>query len=483
MSLRFRPWLAVAAFGVLLLASPARAQCPVEGCREYLGKGTRGSYFRILVPENWDGDLFLVNHGLELDELTIAPHNACRAQVTKACTVDADCAGIGPGVCNKISMLGFEQFLPMGKAVAASTFSQIGWAAFQSRFDLKDVIRFMRSRRGPGRPKRVIVTGPSGGGAVTVDATMRLEPGKWIHGALPYCSASAGGLPTVDTATDIRLVYDYLCDDVPGGRLESPPDVGDPNHSTSDQLQFALTVNTCLGVLFPSSDPVEAAAQGERLATFRELTRFPTGGFPVVHVLGFSVFAMGDFVHDRERLHGRRPGWNTTADYARVLGGPEAAAFAAAVERLRRGPGRSKMRRNTEIDFTRGPGGRVDYPILSFSGRDDYIALPEFQKLYHDAARIGGKDHVMIWGSAPGHCNFTPFEMRAVVEEYLEWLDSYGTCDEDEPTGEEVLARCLGLPGASPAKCNFDTGFEPGALRDRLPARPDWPEAGLHPQR
>jgi hypothetical protein len=482
MSLLLRSALAVAAVGFLLLASPARAQCPIEGCREYLGAGTRGSYFRVLVPENWDGDVFLVNHGLELDELTIAPHNVCRGGIARACTVDADCAGVGPGVCNKISMLGFEQFLPAGKAVAASTFSQISWAAFQSRFDLKDVIRFMRSKEGPGRPKRVIVTGPSGGGAVTVDATLRLPPG-WIQGALPYCSASAGGLPTVDAATDLRLVYDSLCDGVPGGRLESPPDVGNPNHSTADQLDFALTVNTCLGVLFPSGDPVEAAAQADRLDRFVELTRFPATGFPVVHALGFSEFAMGDFVHDRERLNGRRPGWNATADYAGVLGGSEAAAFAAAVPRFRRGPGRTKMAKNTEIDFTRGSGRRVDYPILSFSGREDYIALPEFQKLYHDAATIAGKDHVMIWGSAPGHCNFTSFEMRAVVEEYLEWLDSYRTPQEDEPTGADVLARCRALAGASPAQCNFDTEFEPGALRDRIPARPDWPEAGRRPLR
>lgn len=480
--LLLRSWsAAVAAFGLLLLAGPARAQCPLEGCREYLGKGSKGSYFRILVPENWDGDVFLVNHGLELDELTIAPHNVCRTDFSRACTVDGDCAGIGPGVCNKISTLGFDQFLPMGKAVGASTLSQISWSAFQSRFDLKDMVRFMRSKKGPGRPKRVIVTGGSGGGAVTVDATMRLEPGKWIHGALPYCSASAGGLATVDAATDLRLVYDYLCDDVPGGRLESPADVGDPNHSSLDQLMYGLTVNTCLGVLFPSADPVEAAAQSERLETFMELTRFPTGGFSVVHALGFSVFAMGDFVHDRKRLNRRSPGWNTEADYAGVLGGSEAAAFAAAVPRLPKGPGRKRMKSNTEIDFTRGIGRRVDYPILSFSGREDYIALPEFTKLYHDAARLGGKDHVMIWGSAPGHCAFTSFEMRAVVEEYLEWLDSYGTPHEDEPTGEDVLARCLGLPGASAAQCNFDTWFEPRALRDRIPARSDWPEAGRSP--
>jgi len=471
--------------GLLLLAGagPAHAQCPTERCTEYLGEGSKGSYFRILVPDDWDGDVFLVNHGLELDELTIAPHNVCRGDFARACSTDADCSGVGPGVCNRISTQGFEQFLASGKAVGASTLSQTSWAVFQSRYDLKDMIRFMRSRKGPGRPRRIIVTGGSGGGAVTVDAIMRLEPGRWIHGAIPYCSASAGGLPTIDAATDIRLVYDYLCDDVPGGSLSSPPDVGNPDHSALDQIQFGLTVNTCLGVLFSSPDPAEAAAQKQRLDRFVALTRFPTRGFPVIHALGFSEFAVGSIVSHRKQLNGLRPGWNTTADYARVLGGPEAAAFDAAVPRLRKGPGRKRMSRNTEIDFTRGVGRRVDYPMLSFSGREDYIALPEFQKLFDDAATLGGKDHVMVWGSKPGHCAFTQREMRAVVEEYVAWLDDYGTRHEHEPTPDDVLARCLSLQGASPAQCNFDTGFEPGALADRIPPRPDWPRAGRRPLR
>jgi hypothetical protein len=139
------------------------------------------------------------------------------------------------------------------------------------------------------------------------------------------------------------------------------------------------------------------------------------------------------------------------------------------------------MKRNPFIDFTRGPARKVNYPILSFAGREDFICLPEFQKLYDDAATLGNKDHALIWGSTGGHCRFTLFELRAVVEEYLEWLDSYGTAAEDEPTTGDVLARCLALPGASPSQCNFDTTFTPPALADRVPPRADWPEAARHP--
>jgi hypothetical protein len=478
--MRFPRWVVTAAVGLLIAASGrASAQCPPGGgCTEYLGKGRKGSYFRILVPADWDGDIFLVNHGLELDPLTIAPHNTCKADATRGCAVDADCAGVGPGQCNKISLLGFEQIvLPKGKAVGASTFSQTSWSAFQSRFDLKAMIKFLR-KHGPGRPRRIIVTGISGGGAVTVDATMRLTPGKMIHGAIPLCSASAGGTPTVDAATDFRLLYDFLCHDVPGGSFASLPDVGNPELSL---VEFAVIANTCMGVLAPSPDPAEAAAQKARRDTMFALTRFPGNNVNFLNVLGFSILAMGDFVTDPERLDGRRPGWNEGLDYTTVSAGSAGQAFNAAVPRFPPGPGRRKMAQNTWIDFTRGTAKRVNYPILSFAGTTDFICVPGFQKVYADAAEYGGKDHAMIWGSAGGHCVFTPFELRAVVEEYLEWLDSYGTANEDKPTTADVRARCLTLPGASPSQCNFDTGFTPPPLVESVPPRPDWPTAAKSP--
>ncbi|MCW5890925.1 MAG: hypothetical protein KIT14_10265 [bacterium] len=477
--MRFRPAWMITTLLLLGAVGSARAQCPPGvGCTEYLGAARNGSYFRILVPDAWDGDVFLVNHGLTLDPLTIAPHHTCMGAPATACSVDADCAGAGTGVCNQISMLGFDQIvLPMGKAVAASTFSQTSWAVFRSRADLKAILKFL-GRKGPGKPKRIIVTGMSGGGAVTVDATMRLRAGKMIHGAIPLCSASAGGLPTVDAATDVRLVYDFLCNDVPGGSFDSLPDVGNPEMT---EIELGLIMNTCLGWLAPSANPAVAAAQRARLDAMYALTRIPPPNFNLAHVTGFSVLAMGQVVADPKRLGGRRPGWNDEVDYTTVFAGSAAQAFNAAVPRFRRGPGRKKMANNTRIDFTRGPAKRVNYPILSFAGRGDHITTPEFQKVYADAAAYGGKDHALVWGSTAGHCAYTPHELRAVVLEYLEWLDGYGTPAEDRPTTADVLARCLSLPGASPSVCNFDTAFTPGPLVARTPARADWPVPAKSP--
>src|SRR5262245_25286237 len=100
-SMRFRSLWIVFAAAVLLAATRVGAQCPPgRQCTEYLGEGPKGAFFRILVPEDWDGDIFLVNHGLELSPLTIAPHNTCRGDRTTACTTDADCTAILGRSCN-----------------------------------------------------------------------------------------------------------------------------------------------------------------------------------------------------------------------------------------------------------------------------------------------------------------------------------------------------------------------------------------------
>jgi hypothetical protein len=466
--------IAVVALALLAVAGSAAAQCPPGGgCTEYLGAGSKGSYFRILVPDDWDGDLFLVNHGFDLDPLNIAPHHTCKGDPTKACTTNADCAGFGPQACNNISTMGFEAFLlPKHKAVGASTYSETGWSVFQSRFDLKDMIKFM-SRRGPGKPTRVIVTGFSMGGAVTVDATMRLKAGQMIQGAVPLCPCAGGGNPSWDAATDIRLVYDWLCDDVPGGSFSSLPDVGD---ATISQTELALTVNACLGVLSGSPTPEQVA----RRDTLIRMTKFSGNNTELIVTMGFAVLGMGDFVNDPERLRGRRHGWNEGLDYS-VFQDSAAQAFNDEVPRFGPGPGRAKLRQNTFIDFTKGNAKRVNYPILAFGGKQDFVCLPEFQKLYADAAALGGKDHAQIWGSTRGHCQFTANEIRSVVEEYLDWLDAYGSLNVHKPTTADVLARCLALPGSSPSQCNFDTAFKAPPLSARVPPRADWPEAGKNP--
>jgi hypothetical protein len=397
-----------------------------------------------------------------------------------SCEQDSDCGA--NQFCNNISYLGLDEvLLPMGKAVAAGTYTDSGWATFHSAKDLKDIIRFVKKDSGFGdQLQRVIVTGFSGGGAVTADATLKLK----IDGAVPLCAAAAGGLPTWDVAMDVRLVYDYLCDDVPGAKFFAEPDIGLANgvNSDNDAVGMALKVDACFGVIGVVADD---GFQAARLAEFIALTQFTghagAGGedINVASAIGFATLGLGDFVRDPKRLDGKRIGLNDTLDYTSIGDNPTLAAdFDANVERLTFGGGRKKLRKVFWTDFTTGKGKKVDYPILSMAGANDWLVIPEFQRVYTDALTLGGKAFTQTWIDTYGHCVFSEQETTALFAHYFNWLGPVDGANGPQPAAADIHASCLALPGGIDGDtCNFNTAFTPGAIYDRIPPREDWPAA------
>lgn len=454
----------VAFVTLLAAATPAAAQCGdgVAGvtCDEYLGVGKKGSHFRLSIPTDppWNGDLFLINHGFELDPLTIRPHNTCKIGGSQ-CTTDEDCPS---GSCNHISYLGMDQFLlPQGIAVAASTYSLTGWSVFNSRKDLQDILKFMKKTPAIGSPTRTFVTGFSMGGAVTVDASLRISP-KRVQGIMPLCPAAAGGLPSWDAAHDFRMAYDYLCDSVPGASFFSQSDLGDP----VDQTNMAIRVNTCFGLLFPSGDPVEAANQAARLAEFRSLIGHTGTDFEIVVIMGFATNGMYDLVSPKSKLGGRPMGWNEGLTYTADPG------LDAGIERVPAAKGRKKLSKNFLVDYTRGKGSKIEYPIVHLANNQDFLTIPEFQTVFMQATDDGGKARSTAWIDAGGHCNFFPEEIEATAQAFLSWVNGGS-----QPTAADIESNCLALPGGDPSTCRFDLGFSPALLSSRSPRRPDWPAA------
>jgi pimeloyl-ACP methyl ester carboxylesterase len=454
----------IAALGIGFFITPrAIAQCgdDVAGvtCDEYLGVGKKGSHFRLSIPTSpaWNGDLVLINHGFELDPNSITAHNKCRIGGA-ACTEDTDCSS---GLCNKISYLGLDAFfLPKGIAVAASTYSQIAWSVFNSRKDLQDILKYMKKDPTIGSPTRVFVTGFSMGGAVTVDASLRISP-KRVHGFLPLCPAAAGGVPTWDAAHDFRLAYDYICSAVPGAAFFSESDAGDP----IDQVAMAGRVNSCFGVLFPSGDPVEAANQAARLAEFRSLIGHTGTDFEVVVIMGFVTNGLYDLVQDKGKLKGKRAGWNEGATY------PDA-GLDAGIERVSAGSGRKKLSKAFYVDYTRGKGAKMEYPIVHLANNQDFLTIPGFQSVFMQATDDGGKARTSAWVDGGGHCNFTPEEIEATANEFVDWVNGGS-----QPSAEDIDAACLALPSGDASTCRFDLGFTPPLLSERAPRRSDWPAA------
>lgn len=455
---------AAALIAVLVPTPQAHAQCAdgVAGvtCDEYLGVGKKGSHFRISIPTTpaWNGDIVLINHGFELNPLTIRAHDTC--QIGGAlCTSDVDCAS---GACNKISYLGLDEFfVTQGIAVAASTYSLTGWSVFNSRKDLQDILKFMKKTPSIGSPTRAFVTGFSMGGAVTVDASLRISP-KRIHGIMPLCPAGAGGTPSWDAAHDFRMAYDYLCDAVPGAAFFTDSDAGDP----IDQVGMAIRVNACLGVLFPDADPLVAAQQAARLAEFRSLIGHTGTDFEIVVIMGFATNGRYDLVTPKSKLGGKTPGWNEGILYTADP------ALDAGIERVAPGKGRKKLAKNFFVDYTRGKGKKVTYPIMHLANNDDFLTIPGFQTVFMQATDDGAKSRTSAWIDAGSHCNFTPEEIEATANHFLAWVDGG-----PQPTDADVEATCLALPGGNAGTCRFDLGFNPPLLSARSPRRADWPAA------
>lgn len=472
------------------IVANAFPDCPADHmtdgytCTQQTGAGKTGGFFRVTFPSDWDGDLVIINHGFDLNDKHIRPHETCSHVSSVTCEQDSDC---GPNrFCNEISYLGLDEvLLPMGKAVAAGTYTDSGWATFHSAKDIKDIIKYVKKSPGFGdQLKRVIITGFSGGGAVTADATLKLK----IDGAVPLCAAAAGGLTTWDVAHEVRLVYDYVCEGVAGANFNWPSDVGQPNTSNSDNdaVSLALKVDACFGILGVVADD---GHQAERLAKFLALTRF-TGdashggsGVNVASAVGFAVLGLGDFVHDPKRLKEKRIGFNDTLDYTTLGDDPMLAAdYDANVERVTAGKGRKQLRKAFWPDFTKGFGKKVSYPILSMAGANDWLVIPEFNRVYTDALTAGGKAYTQTWIDTYGHCVFSEQEITALFTKYFEWLGPVGGPYGPQPTSADIASACLSLPGGVDGDtCNFNDAFSPGAIYDRVPQREDWPAAAKAP--
>jgi hypothetical protein len=192
---------------------------PAVGSADTMVAGQHGqAFYRMVVPDPWNGELVIWNHGFSLSP-------------------------VGP-----VSDLGPLATLQLaeGYAVAASSYQMPGWALFKTNEDLQTMYEAFVERF--GAPQKVFVTGASLGGIVTAAAIEGADLGN-VAGALSLCGALAGSR-NWDGALDLRLGYDAICAAVPGAFLPGGAE-GLPADSTLSSTQMALAVHACFGILAP----------------------------------------------------------------------------------------------------------------------------------------------------------------------------------------------------------------------------------------
>lgn len=407
-------------FALLLLTAGA-----AQAAWERTGQTPSGAVYRLAVPEGWragDG-LVVYQHDLSF-ERDLAPD-------------------LGPLL---------RQQLAQGYAVAASGYSQAGWALFASGQDNRELVE--RFRTDIGEPGPVLTYGRSMGGQVALQ--MAADPALPVAGALALCPVAAGSRAW-DAALDLRVLYDAVCAGVAGGEL---PAAGDRPWlleagaiSAAGLEQVVLRSATCLGLGL--AEDQRSAAQGERLARLKAAAGVDSDDLLLLN-LGYATVGLSDLVRGAGKLAGRAALGNAGVDYgdpvldARVRR-IAADAFAALELRLH-GDARD--------------GGQARIVSLHSSG--DELAPAAHQHWLRQRLAPDRLSSALVAAPTPAHCDISAAESAAAWDALHAWVQSA-----PQPDAVELQARCLALAddGRAAGPCRIDADLVPDALDAALRPR------------
>lgn len=391
-------WIAVV--GVGLTVAPTLAETVVSG------RNGGGAYYRIVMPDVWNGDLVIWNHGYSLEP--IAP--------------DPD---LGPLVDLQIAE---------GYAVAATSYRQIGWSVFKAKNDLQILYAKFVSRF--GHPSRVLVYGASLGGIVTAQAIEEASIGN-VVGAFPFCGAMAGSR-NWDAVLDFRLLYDAVCADVPGAYIPGGAE-GLPEDTDLTLLDTYTAVDACFGLFFP---PGRTPDQQARLDQFLAIGQVPES-FILVDVGFFATFGWSDTVHSQTKLNGKLGTGNSGVDYGDPL-------INATIERVDPNPGAANR---FERHYT--PTGLVDdVKIVSMHTSGDGLVLVENQHEYAEVVPPSNLTTAIVAEAEPSHCGFSGAELVAGWEALRGWVEGA-----PQPSADAIQLLCLAIEGTFGGPCRIDPTF------------------------
>lgn len=398
-------------------------------CATSLDGEIDGAFYRIEVPDNWNGDLVVYNHGMESGE-----------------PAALDFSDLGP-----LAGVQYAQ----GYALAASSFRMNGWVFFKSVQDNENLIQIFTQQIGP--PNNIYMTGGSMGGLVS---EQYLEKGHVGHVAAAYslCGPLAGS-KNLDAILDLRLIYDAVCAEVPGAAIPGGAD-GLPADTALTEAELAAAIHACTGVLYPPE--YRSPEQQARLDKITEVARIDETS--LMDNMAYALIGVSNLVHSSEKLDGRNGLWNYFVDY----GDPE---INAAIERTFPDPrGRVKLKKN----YT--PKGHINgAKLLAMHGdKDDLVFVENLHSIQHLVSHHDLSTAVVVQDT-PGHCDFTSAEAIAGWESVRTWVDA-GI----KPDAQSIQQNCelLQAGGLAAGPCRIDPDYEVDELDNRI--RPRIPKRSHH---
>ena len=382
---------------LLLICALASFASLAQAAWERTGQTPSGAIYRIAVPETWRAgdDLVVYQHGLSF-ERDLSPD-------------------LGP-------LLDIQ--LEQGYAIAASGYSQAGWAVFASAQDNRELVE--RFRTDVGNPGRILAYGGSMGGYVALQ--MAEDPALDVAGALALCPAAAG-YRAWDTALDLRVAYDAVCAGVDGGELPQGADqpwLVRPVDVTPVGLESVIVrINRCTGVNLP--EWLRSDGQRDRLHRLKSTFGIDSDDFLMLN-LGYATLGLSDLVRDPGKLAGGLGLGNLFVDYGD-------ADLNARIRRVAADP-------FAALDFRLRSGLRGDghAKVISLHTSRDELVVPGHQSWLRQTLPASRLTSALVTEHAASHCEFKPAESLAAWNTLRAWVDTG-----EQPDVVELKARCLAL--------------------------------------
>ena len=412
----------------------------------WYGETAGGAYYTIAIPEGWveaDG-LVLWNHGFqsfltgfEAEDLLSLLDPSWDGYYTGSVQAEP---GLGPYA---------DTILAEGYAMAASSYNQTGWAVFDSHISNSELYnRFLSiaAGNGLGAPEQFYIAGASLGGIVTMrDLEADLVPDP--DGALLLCGAVAGSVNWYE-AFDLRVIYEAVCENVPGAELPEPwyerPEL------LFGELEFLESLDRCTGIgsrlLVDDDDVIEVFVwelnnpdEADRLEEILE-----TADIENIYFLGlnlwYAVFQLPRLINDAARLNGAIPFANIGIDYG------DGSVNQGALRSIALPSARDLLLANYS------PGGNIgDTRVLSIHTSHDGLVRVQNQKalidlLPADQLTVGIVDD----SDNPSHCGFSVDEGLAAWRQLTDWVNG-----DLQPSPLSLQQECL-AGAADSDDCNYD---------------------------
>ena len=383
-----------------------------------------GAAYWMDVPSRWNGTLLLYSHGYRVPDGSPDGHKVIDA---------ADATSRA-------------WLLDHGYALAASQYSQRGWAVEQALQDQVDLVGLFSQK--VGRPSRTIAWGGSMGGLIT-GALVQLHPDQFAAG-LAMCGSMAGSVVNFESGLDGLFVLATL---VGPGSLQMVT-IADPARQQAAVRQAVQAAQASpagrarLSLVaamldLPRPPGADAAASEKQQAQWVTSTWAPEFSYGLAEVV---------------KRAGGMPAENTSVDYANLLqrsvDGDEVTAMydrsglslAADLAALERAP-RVKGDPSAVAYYQRfiQLSGHLARPVLTLHDTGDPEAVVEQEQAYAATVDGAGSSGLLrqLYVARMDHCEFTSAEVVVGVQTLLKRLDT-GQWSVLQPAALNSQAAALG---------------------------------------